>query len=109
MPLEDIGSVKALLRCRSAARTEAADHSALVVCESVPVLVVLPCESLDVVLAGGDRALLRALAAVREHVGLEVLEHASTFWQRAHALRQHLFIKIETTAAAAALAGVGAM
>lgn len=108
MPLEDVGTVKALLRSRSTAWAKATDHSALVVSESVPVLVVLPRESLDVVLAGGDWALLRALVLVCEHVGLQVLEHASTFWQGTHALLHRLVIQVvaASTATASACAGV---
>lgn len=106
MPLEDIGAVKALLRRRAATWAEAAYHGALIVSKGVPVLVVLPGEALGVVLASGDRALLWALRAVRKHVGLQVLEYASTFWKRALALRHCLVIQVEATAASAPSAGV---
>lgn len=72
--LEDVGTVKGLLRGRAGAWAEAADHCAFVVCESVTVLVILSSKALCVVLAGLNGALLRPLSLVSEHVSLEVLE-----------------------------------
>lgn len=68
MPLEDIGAIKALLRRRSRAWAETANHGSLVMRQSVPVFVVLACETLDVVLAGLDGTLLRSLSLMREHM-----------------------------------------
>lgn len=103
--LEHIGAVEALLRRRAAARTETTDHSALVMCESVSVLVVLPGKALGVVLAGGDGALLGPLVLVGEHVRLEVLEDTAALWKWAQALLARLVI--HTTAAATLAACVG--
>lgn len=50
------------------------DHGALVVGESVAILVVLASKAFDVILACLDRALFRAFVLVSEHVGLEVFE-----------------------------------
>lgn len=72
--LEDVGTVKGLLRSRAGAWAEAADHCAFVVCEGVTVLVILASKTLCVVLAGLNGALLRTLSLVSEHVSLQVLE-----------------------------------
>ena len=61
MSLENIGTIEALLRRGSIARTEAAHHGALVMGKSMPVLVILSRESLDVVVTCLNGALLRAL------------------------------------------------
>lgn len=86
MSLEDIGAVKALLGGSARAGAETADHGTFVVRESVPVLVVLPCEALDVVLAGLNWALLRSLRLMSEHVCLQVLERPTAVGNRADAL-----------------------
>jgi hypothetical protein len=78
MTLEDIGAVKGLLRSRSRAWAKPADHCALVMCESVAVLVILASETLSVVLASLNRTLLGALILVSEHVSLEILEGLAT-------------------------------
>lgn len=104
MSLEDIGTVEALLCSRSTARAEAADHSALVVSESVPVLVVLPGEALDVVFAGRDRALLWPFVLVGKHVCLQVLEHASALGEWAETLLACLIVQLVTTTTLAACA-----
>lgn len=94
MSLEDIGAVKALLRCRAAAWTKSADHRALVVCECVSILVVLPREALDVVLACRDWALLGPLVLVGEHVCLEVLEDTATLGKWAKTLLARLIVQL---------------
>ena len=106
MPLEDIGAVEGLFSRRATARTETANHCALVMCKGMSVFVVLACKAFGVVLARGDGALLWPLVLVCEHVGLEVLEDASTFWQRAHALFACLIIHVVAATALAACAGV---
>lgn len=50
------------------------------------VLVILPCETFDVVFASRDGALFRPLVLVGEHVCPQILEDTSTFWKRALAL-----------------------
>lgn len=72
MTLEDIGAVKALLRCTAASWTESTDHRTLVVCEGVSVLVVLSGKPLGVVFAGGDWAFLGTFVLVCEQVCLEI-------------------------------------
>jgi hypothetical protein len=91
--LEHVGAVKALLRSRSASRTEAANHGSLVVSKCVAVLVVLACEALDVVFACGDWAFLGPLVLVCEHVCLQVLEDASAFGKRAKTLLSALVVQ----------------
>ena len=61
MTLEDIGAVKALLRGGARAGAKIAHHSALVVGQGVPILVVLACKSFLVILARNDWAFLRPL------------------------------------------------
>lgn len=46
--------------------------------QGVSVLVVFPCETLDVVVARLNRALFRALSLVRQHMRLQVLERLAT-------------------------------
>jgi hypothetical protein len=83
MALEDVGAVEALLGRGARPGAEAAHHRTLVVGQCVAVLVVLASESLDVVLACLDRALLWPLILVREHMGLEILEDTAAFGNRA--------------------------
>lgn len=61
MALEDVSAVEALFRGGAGAWAETADHCSFVVGEGVAVLVILARESLDVVLAVQDRALLWSL------------------------------------------------
>ena len=68
MSLEDISAVERLLSRRTGPRTETADHGTLVVCQGMSVLVILPCETLKVIFASSDRALLWSLILVSEHV-----------------------------------------
>ena len=74
MPLEDIGAVEALFRSGPGSRTEAADHGTLVMRQGMSVLVVFPCEALEVIFTGDDGALLWSFRLVREHVGFEITE-----------------------------------
>lgn len=83
VPLEDVRTVERLLKSRASARAERAHHSALVVCERMPVLVVLARKAFGVILAGRDGALLGSLLHVREHVCRQILEEAATFRVRA--------------------------
>lgn len=85
MPLEDVCAVEALFCRTTGAGAESADHGTLVVGQSVSVLVVLASEPFGVVLASGNRALLRALVLVSEHVCLEVFEMPATSRVRAEA------------------------
>lgn len=73
--------------------------------ERVSVLVVLARETLDVVLASSDRALLRPLSPMSEHVCLEVLEDAATLWQWAKAFLACLVVQLSAASALAACAG----
>lgn len=75
--------------------------------ESVSVLVVFSCKSLEVVLAGCDRALLWSLILMSEHMCLQVLEYASTFWDGAKTLVSTLVVKV--IAASTFPAGLGMM
>jgi len=59
--------------------------------ESVPVLVVLSGEALDVIVTCLDGALLGPLILVGQHVRLQILEHLSTFRIRASSLLFRLF------------------
>ena len=102
MPLEYIGTVKALLSGRAASRAETADHGALVMRQGMTVLVVLPREALDVILARCDRTLFWSLILVSEHVCLEILENTSTLRQRAETLVARLVVHLEAAAALAA-------
>lgn len=54
--------------------------------QGVTIFVVLSCESLDVVVARLDRALLRTLVLVSEHVRLQIFEDLSTIRIRTPAL-----------------------
>lgn len=74
MSLEHVCSVEALLRSASTPRTEPTHHCAFVVCQGMPVLVILSREAFDVILAGRDRTLFRPRLLVRKHVCLEILE-----------------------------------
>jgi hypothetical protein len=87
MPLEDVCAIEALLGRAARAWAEATHHSAFVVRQCVSVLVVLAGETFSVVLASWDRALLRALVLMCEHVRLEVLEvpTACGIWAKAFA------------------------
>lgn len=58
--LEDICSIEALFGGRARAGAKSADHSTLVMRQSMTVLVVLSCKSLLVVLARHDGAFLRS-------------------------------------------------
>ena len=60
-------------------------------CERVSVLVVFSCESLDMVVAGLDWALLWSLVLVGEGVRLQVLEDFAAFGICASSLLSRLF------------------
>ena len=94
MPFEDVGAVEALLRRRSTTWTETTHHGTLVVCKGVSVLVVFPRETLYMVLAGGDGALLWPFVLVSEHVRLQVLEDTATLGKRAEPLLARLVIQL---------------
>jgi hypothetical protein len=74
MSLEDICAVEGLFCRRSGTRAETTYHGAFVVCESVPVLVVLPTKAFDVIIACLDGAFLGPLILVGEQMGFQVLE-----------------------------------
>lgn len=48
--------------------------------QGMSVLVIFPCEPLNVIIAGRDWALLRSLGLVGQTMGLEVLENLSAVW-----------------------------
>lgn len=102
MPLEDISAIETLLCSRSTTRAEATDHGTFVVSEGVSVLVVLPCEALDVVFAGSDWALLWPLVLVGKHVCLQVFEDTSTLGKWAKTLLTCLIIQLIAATALAA-------
>lgn len=54
--------------------------------QSVSVLVVLSCETLDVILASRNWALFRTFVLVGQHVCFQILEHLAAFWMRASLL-----------------------
>jgi hypothetical protein len=58
MSLEDICTVEGLFCRRSGTRAKTAHHGAFVVCESMPVLIVLPTKAFDMIIASLDRAFL---------------------------------------------------
>jgi hypothetical protein len=66
--LEDICSVERLLVGGPRARAKRAGYGALVVRQSVAVLVVLASKALDVIFAAFDGTLLRPLLLVGEHM-----------------------------------------
>jgi hypothetical protein len=99
MSFENVGAVEALLSRRPAPRAEAADHRPFVVCECMPVLVVLPCEAFNIVLARGDGALFRPLIQVGEHVCFQVLEDSAAFRKKAKSLFARLVVQIIAAAA----------
>ena len=68
MTLEDVGSVEAFLGSRAGSRAESADHVALIMSQSVAVLVVLASKAFMVVSTRGDWALLWSLRLVGEHM-----------------------------------------
>lgn len=78
MTLEDIGAVEALLRGGAGSRAEIAHHGTLIVCQGVPVLVVLACEAFLVILARNDWTFLRSLRLMGQHMSLQIFEYSST-------------------------------
>lgn len=72
--------------------------------QGVAVLIIFPRETLDVVVASLDRALLWSLILVSQHVCLEILEHLSTIRISASSLLLGLL-----AAEVAILAAVGLM
>lgn len=74
MSLEDVCTIEALLRRTARTRAETAHHRALIMRQSVSILVVLASEAFGVVFAGWDGALLRSFILVSEHVRLQVFE-----------------------------------
>jgi hypothetical protein len=75
-------------------------------CECVPVLVILPCEAFDIVLARSDWALLRPLVLVGEHMCLQVFEDSAAFGKRAKSLLTRLVVQLVAAPAFAACARV---
>lgn len=82
MTFEDVSSIEALLRRGARSWAESADHVTLVVSQGVAILIIFASESLVVVGAVDDWALLGSLGLMGEHVGLEILEWSSTVWMR---------------------------
>jgi hypothetical protein len=74
VPFEDVRTVEALLNRAIGPRAESAHHGALIMYQSVPVLVVLASKAFGVVFACQDWALLRTLVLVCEHVRPKVFE-----------------------------------
>jgi len=77
MTLEDVGTVEGFFGGGAGARTETTDHSPLVMCEGMALTIVLAGESLSVILAADDGALLWSLVLMGEHMSLEVAEFLS--------------------------------
>lgn len=65
------------------------------------VLVILPRETFDVVLASRNWALFWSFILVSEHVCLQVFKDASTLWQWAHSLLTSLVVVIAASTLAA--------
>ena len=69
MSLEDISTVEAFLGGRPRAWTEVAHHGALVVRQSVTILVVFAREAFLMVFTSDDRAFLRSFGLMCQHMG----------------------------------------
>ncbi len=82
VPLKHIGPVESLLVGRAGSGTEGAHHSALVMRQRVPVLIILACKSFCVIFARLNRTFLRPFLHMRQHVSSEVLEYAPAFGMR---------------------------
>lgn len=54
--------------------------------QRVPIFIILPGETLDVIIARGDWALLRPLILVGEHMRLQILKQLAAFWVGTSAL-----------------------
>ena len=74
--------------------------------QGVSILVVLPRETLNVVLAGRDGALLWSLVLMCKHVGLQVLEDTPTLGKGAEPLLACIVIQLIAATALATCAGV---
>lgn len=70
------------------------------------ILIVFPSEAFDVVFACCDWALLGSLVLVSKHVCLEVLEDASTLWQRTETFLASFIVQFIAATALAACAGM---
>jgi hypothetical protein len=80
MPLEDVRTIEGLLYLSSPARAETTYNGASEVCQSVPVLVVLPTEPLDVVVTSNNWTLLGSFPRMSQHMRLQVLETLFAVW-----------------------------
>lgn len=54
--------------------------------QGMPIFVILASETLDVIVACRDWALLRSLILVGEHMRLQILKHLAAFWVGTSAL-----------------------
>lgn len=63
----------------------------------MPVLVVLACESLLMILAVHDRALLGSLQLVSKHMSLEILEDTAAFREGTSALLCVVVVEVDTS------------
>jgi hypothetical protein len=104
MPFENVGAVEAFFSRRPAPGTEPTDHRSFVVCECVPVFVILPCKAFHIVLARSDWALLRPLVLVGEHVCFQVLEDTAAFRKGAKSLLARLVVQLVAAATLATCA-----
>lgn len=80
---KDISAVESLLISSPKIRAEGACHAPLVMCQSMAVLVVFPCEPFDVVLASFNGTFLRALLLMGEHMCCQVFEDTTAVWMGA--------------------------
>jgi len=80
MALEHVRPVEALLGSGPGPRTEATDHGTLIMGQRVPIFIIFPGETFDVIIARGDWALLRPLILVGEHMRLQILKDLAAFW-----------------------------
>lgn len=94
MAFEDIGPVEALLGGGARAWTEAADHGALVMGQSMSVFVVFSCETLLIVFACQDGAFFWSFRLVGKHVCLQIFENLATVRVRASTLFSALLIEL---------------
>lgn len=94
MSFEDIGSVEALLCGRAGARAKTADHGALVMGQSMSILVVLSGKALLVVFTCQDGTFLWSLGLVSQHVCFQVFEDFAAISMGASTLLSALVIKL---------------
>lgn len=94
MSLKNICTIEALLRGGTRAGAEAAHHRALVMGQSVSVLVVLSRKAFVMVLTSDDGALLGSLGLMGQQVSFEILEDLATIRMRASTLFGTFFTRL---------------